>query len=63
VSQAQRKRAYRKPAVERIDLVGEETAAIPNCKRNTGGGKNRTFPNPCRITGGGGVRCNNAYGS
>jgi hypothetical protein len=28
---------YRKPTVERIGLVGEATAAVPNCKRNTGG--------------------------
>lgn len=57
------KRAYRKPAIERIDLVGEETAAVPNCKRNNGGGKNRSFPNPCRTTGGAGVRCFDQIGS
>lgn len=57
------KRPYRKPVVERIDLVGEETAAVPNCKRTTGGGKNRTFPNPCRTTGGVGLRCRDSLGS
>jgi hypothetical protein len=54
---------YRKPTIERIDLVGEEAAAVPNCKRNNGGGKNRSFPNPCRITGGAGLRCFDARGS
>jgi hypothetical protein len=57
------KRDYVKPVLERISLVGEETAAVPNCKRNNGGGRNRTFPNPCRITGGAGVRCYDARGS
>ncbi len=57
------KRAYQKPTIERIDLVGEETAAVPNCKRSNGGGKNRTFPLPCRIDGGVGVRCRDAIGS
>ena len=57
------KRNYVKPVLERISLVGEETAAVPNCKRANGGGKNRSFPNPCRITGGGGVRCYDARGS
>lgn len=55
------KRAYRKPTIERIDLVGEESAAVPNCKRTTGGGKNQTFPNPCTITGGG--KCRDSRGS
>jgi hypothetical protein len=55
------KRAYVKPALERIGLVGEETAAVPNCKRDNGGGKSRTFPNPCRTTGG--TRCYDALGS
>jgi hypothetical protein len=44
---AKSKRLYQKPVIERIDLVGEEVAAVPNCKRATGGGKNQTFPNPC----------------
>ena len=57
------KRDYVKPALERIDLVGEETAAVPNCKRTNGGGKNRSFPNPCRISGGAPVRCFDARGS
>lgn len=61
--EAKPRRAYQKPAIERIDLVGEETAAVPNCKRTTGGGKNRTFPNPCRITGGIRVRCRDSTGS
>jgi hypothetical protein len=55
------KRTYVKPVLERINLVGEETAAVPNCKRSNGGGKNRTFPNPCRTTGG--SRCYDALGS
>ena len=38
------KRDYVKPALERIDLAGEETAAVPNCKRSNGGGKNRSSP-------------------
>ena len=57
---ARPKRAYQKPTIERIDLVGEESAAVPNCKRTTGGGRNRTFPNPCRITG---TRCRDSKGS
>ena len=57
------KRAYVKPRLERISLAGEETAAVPNCKRSNGGGKNRSFPNPCRITGGAPVRCFDARGS
>jgi hypothetical protein len=36
------KAPYRKPTIERISLVGEETAAVPNCKRDNGGGMNRT---------------------
>jgi hypothetical protein len=57
------KRAYGKPVLERISLVGEETAAVPNCKRTNGGGKNRSFPNPCRTTGGATYRCYDALGS
>lgn len=57
------KRPYQKPTIERIDLVGEEMAGVPNCKRTTGGGKNQTFPNPCRITGGAPVRCRDSRGS
>jgi len=57
------KRAYTRPALERISLVGEETAAVPNCKRANGGGRNRSFPNPCRTTGGAPVRCFDARGS
>jgi hypothetical protein len=57
------KRDYVKPVLERISLLGEESAAVPNCKRSNGGGKNRSFPNPCRITGGAPVRCFDARGS
>ena len=57
------KRAYEKPTIERISLLGEETAAVPNCKRATGGGKNRSFPNPCRTSGGAGNKCFDALGS
>ncbi len=42
-----KKRDYAKPVIERISLVGEETAAVPNCKRSNGGGRNKTYPNPC----------------
>jgi hypothetical protein len=45
---AQPRLPYRKPTIERITLAGEETAAVPNCKRDTGGGKSQTYPNPCR---------------
>lgn len=57
------KRDYVKPVLERISLLGEESAAVPNCKRSNGGGKNQSFPNPCRITGGAPVRCFDARGS
>jgi len=57
------KRAYQKPVIERINLVGEETAAVPNCKRTTGGGENQTFPNPCQITGASWQRCRDLRGS
>lgn len=57
----QSKRAYHKPTIERIDLVGEETTAVPNCKQATGGGKGQTFPNKCRITGG--FACKDSIGS
>jgi hypothetical protein len=57
------KLTYVRPALQRIDLAGEETAAVPNCKRTNGGGKNRSFPNPCRITGGAPVRCFDTRGS
>jgi hypothetical protein len=63
MSATRAKRAYQKPTIERIDLVGEETAAVPNCKRDNGGGKNRTFPNPCRTTGGAGNKCFDQLGS
>ena len=43
------KRAYKRPALERISLVGEESAAVPNCKRTNGGGRGQTYPNPCDI--------------
>ncbi len=63
----ERQRApYRKPAIERIDLVGEETAAVPNCKRDNGGGMGRTYPNPCRtewIWDLLGMRCRESRGS
>lgn len=42
------KAPYRKPTIERISLVGEETGVVPTCKCDNGGGMNRTFPNPCR---------------
>jgi len=57
---------YRKPTIERISLAGEETAAVPNCKRDNGGGMNRTYPNPCRtelIWDLFGLRCKDARGS
>jgi hypothetical protein len=54
------KRDYVKPTIERISLVGEETAAVPNCKRTNGGGMNRSFPNPCAIFF---ARCYDARGS
>jgi hypothetical protein len=60
------KAPYRKPAIERISLVGEETAAVPNCKRDNGGGMNRTYPNPCRTEWFWdllGVRCRESRGS
>jgi len=57
------KRLYTKPTIEQIALAGEETAAVPNCKRTNGGGKNRSYPNPCRISGGAPVRCFDARGS
>jgi hypothetical protein len=57
------KRLYTKPMIERIALAGEETVAVPNCKRTTGGGKNRSYPNPCRTSGGPPVRCFDARGS
>jgi hypothetical protein len=41
------KLAYKRPAIERISLAGEETAAVPHCKRSNGGGMNKTYPNPC----------------
>lgn len=63
MTSATTKTPYRKPTIERISLVGEETAAVPNCKRDNGGGKNRTFPNACRITGGAGNKCFDARGS
>ena len=58
-----KKADYVKPVIERISLVGEETAAVPNCKRSNGGGRSRSFPNPCRTTGGGSSRCRDAQGS
>ena len=57
---------YRKPTIERITLAGEETAAVPNCKRDTGGGKNRSYPNPCRTEALWdlfGLRCRESRGS
>lgn len=57
------KRLYARPTIERITLVGEESAAVPNCKRATGGGKNRSFPNPCRTGGGAATRCYDSLGS
>jgi hypothetical protein len=57
------KRTYVRPTLQRIDLVGEESAAVPNCKRTNGGGKNRSFPNPCRTIGGAAVRCFDTRGS
>ncbi len=63
MSHEQERMPYRKPMIERVNLLGEESAAVPNCKRSNGGGKNRSFPNPCRITGGAPVRCFDARGS
>ncbi len=46
------KRPYRKPAVERISLAGEETAAIPNCKTvGRGGGIGMSPGQSCKIRG------------
>ena len=56
-----KKRTYVRPVLERISLVAEAAATVPNCKRSNGGGKNRSFPNPCRTTGG--TRCYDALGS
>jgi hypothetical protein len=58
---AKPKRPYEKPVIERIELLGEEMVATPNCKRTTGGGKNMTFPSACRITGG--TTCRDSRGS
>lgn len=55
------KRSYVKPVLERINLVGEATAAVPNCKQTNGGGKNKTFPNPCDILTA--QKCRDARGS
>jgi len=63
MSAIQTKPLYRRPTIERINLIGEETAAVPNCKRDNGGGMNRSYPNPCRITGGAPVRCFDRRGS
>lgn len=52
------KRVYEKPAVERVSLAGEETAAVPNCKRSAGGGGKNQITNPCAIPA-----CKNARGS
>ena len=38
-----KRRTYAKPALERISLIAEAAAAVPNCKRSNGGGKNRSF--------------------
>ncbi len=60
------KTPYRKPTIERISLVGEETAAVPNGKRSNWGGMNRTYPNPCRTEwywNVFGVRCRESQGS
>jgi hypothetical protein len=57
---------YHKPTIERINLFGEETAAVPNCKRDNGGGMSRTYPNPCRTEWWWdlfGVRCRESRGS
>lgn len=59
---ASQKQPYQKPAIERIELVGEESAAT-GCKRTTGGGKNMTFPSACRITGAPGLLCKSSQGS
>jgi hypothetical protein len=61
------KMPYAKPAIERVNLVGEEMAqTTANCKRAFppgGGGKNRTAPTVCRITGGSGGLCRDTHGS
>jgi hypothetical protein len=66
MSLAQQRTPYRKPMIERVNLIGEETAAVPNCKRDNGGGMNRTYPNPCRTEWFWdlfGVRCRESRGS
>ena len=66
MSAMQEKPVYRKPTIERINLVGEETAAVPNYKRDNGGGMNRSYPNPCRTEWFWdffGVRCRESRGS
>jgi len=66
MSTIQTKPSYRRPTIERINLVGEETAAVPNCKRDNGGGMNRSYPNPCRTEWFWdflGVRCRESRGS
>jgi hypothetical protein len=66
VSSDRERAPYRKPTIERINLVGEETAAVPNCKRDNGGGMNRSYPNPCRTEWFWdlfGVRCRESRGS
>lgn len=40
------KRAYQKPTIERVNLIGEETT-VAGCKQTTGGGKNVSIGNPC----------------
>jgi hypothetical protein len=66
MSLEQERTPYRKPMIERVNLIGEETAAVPNCKRDNGGGMNRTYPNPCRTEWFWdlfGVRCRESRGS
>ena len=41
------KRSYQKPTVERIELLTDQQLTA-SCKSDTGGGKDQTFPNPCR---------------
>jgi len=48
---AQPRLPYRKPTIERITLVGEKIAAVPNCKRATGGA--RRIPTRVGPSGGG----------
>lgn len=66
MSATQTKLVCRKPTIERVILVGEDKAQVPNYKRDNGGGVNRTYPNLCRTEWFWdlfGTRCREARGS